>query len=333
MKEDRINILISKYLRKSCTPEEKEAVEQWRRENKSNQVHFDQLRQIEETLSKMDFIEDTNTDQEWDKLRITLPLSSELESGTIRSLNPNYKKYFSIAAALAALVLITWLFLPRFSNTTPGIAQEFTTAKGETKEYQLPDGTSVQLNADSYLAIVGDFSKKERRVRLQGEAYFEVAKNPEKPFLVETEGVFTQVLGTAFNLRAYPESEAIKLSVSEGKVAFKSSEDEGLLLLANNAASYDKPSRTFRTEVFQQAEAIAWLNGGLYFKDETLNNIFLELERKFDIKIDNQTNLGEEKYAAEFDHIESPKALMDLIAISFNLSYAQEDNVIIISNK
>lgn len=334
MKEDRLNILISKYLRNNCTPEERKVVEQWKLKNRSNQAHFEQMQKIEDTLSGMAFVMENETDAEWNRLKGTLNLPSEVEQeGNIRWLNLRYKKYLSLAAALAALVVIVWLVLPKFSNNTSGTAQEYSVPKGEIIEYELADGTLVKLNADSYLAVIEGFSKKERRVRLQGEAYFNVAKDPEKPFIVETGEVYTQVIGTAFNLRAYPESSQIKLSVTEGEVAFKSTVDEGLRLLANNAASYDKSSRTFQTEAFQAGAVEAWLNNGFYFKNEKLSDIFLELERRFDIKIDNQTSLNEEPYSAELEPLNSPNPLLDLIAISFDLSYTQTGNVIVIQQK
>lgn len=330
MKEDKIDILISKYLNNSCTPEEKVQVEKWKAAEKANQRYFEQFEKVESLLSEMDFVAEPETDQEWQKLRNEIETSAESkQEAKVRSL-PAYKKYLSIAAAFAALVVIGWLLLPQFYSSTPGIAQEYTIPKGETKSVALPDGSTVNLNADSYLAVIEGFSEKERRVRLQGEAYFEIARNPEKPFIVETEKARTQVLGTAFNLRAYPESEQIRLSVTEGRVAFRTDDLEGVVLTANKAASFDKSTQTFQVETYEQGTATAWLTGGLYFKDASLSTIFRELERRFDVTIQNESGLGEEAYSVELEQVDSVTTLLDLIAISFSVSYTQQGKVITI---
>lgn len=332
MKENRIDILISKYLRKVATTEEQKSVEDWRGKSEANQAYFAQMEKVEATLAQMDFVADAETDLEWDKLKGKLEIN-EHEETPIRSLRPNYRRYLAIAAALAALLVISWLILPELGRNNATIVQQYQTPKGLIQEFQLPDGSRVALNADSKLEVAKQFGKKERRVSLQGEAYFEVAKNPDQPFIVQTGDVVTQVLGTAFNLRAYPESPEIELSVTEGKVAFKTRVQEGLVVSGSNAARFDKQSEAFQTVGYEGQQVASWKDGGIYFKDTPLQAIFTELERRFDVKIVNQSTLGEEAYSANLGQIDTPDQLLDILSVSFNLTYSRSGDVITITQK
>jgi len=123
-----------------------------------------------------------------------------------------YHRMVKIAAI--AIIFLGITFLASYLINTGSISQ--VAAKGEKKTILLPDGSLVFLNSKSSISYSKDF-KNKRELKLTGEAYFEVKKNPERPFLVETEKIKTRVLGTSFNIKAYKNSQTM-VSVNTGKV-------------------------------------------------------------------------------------------------------------------
>ena len=169
------------------------------------------------------------------------------------------------AAAVAVLCVLGWwayyMFAPVPLQTVSTLA--------ETRSITLPDQTEIVLNRYSTLTYPERFRGKDRKVQLQGEAYFEVSKDAAHPFKVEAEAVIVQVLGTHFNIEAYPEDAQVKTTLLEGSVAVSliGKKEERLVLSPNESAIYnkDKKSLTLHTEK-DASEEIAWRNGTLLFK-------------------------------------------------------------------
>lgn len=132
-----------------------------------------------------------------------------------------YLKYLSIAALLLFLVGMSVIFIQfkEIRNPVDSIKTiSASTNKGSKTSLVLPDGTKVWINADTKLTYGEDFGNKDRSVNLTGEAYFDVAKDPSRPFLVHTKYAIIKALGTSFNVKAYPESPRTENSLIEGLV-------------------------------------------------------------------------------------------------------------------
>ncbi|WP_316817658.1 FecR family protein [Pedobacter nyackensis] len=156
------------------------------------------------------------------------------------------------------------------------------TPVGGTYELVLLDGTRIWLNAGSSLKYPAMFAKDERKVELIGEAYFEVSHNPKKPFIVKTANrQVVKVLGTHFNLNAYPDDQVYRTTLFEGKVEVSNGRTEVILkpfqqaLLQNGALTVNEVA---------DATAISWKDEQFAFKDETLENILNEFERWYDVE-------------------------------------------------
>jgi ferric-dicitrate binding protein FerR (iron transport regulator) len=133
------------------------------------------------------------------------------------------------AAAVVILGVALWWMLGRQdAGLTVSIA--YSAEKGKIENVTLPDGSSVALNAGSTLEALQGFGGKERRVKLCGEAFFQVEHDKSKPFIVEADGASVRVVGTAFNVSAYSESGSVTTTVAEGKVEFSSGKKEKALL-------------------------------------------------------------------------------------------------------
>ncbi|MGK6350153.1 FecR family protein [Parapedobacter sp. DT-150] len=163
------------------------------------------------------------------------------------------------------------------------------TPKGGQYQIVLPDGTKVWLNADSRLEYPVMFSGDTRNVQLEGEAYFEVAENKEKPFIVHTAGERVQVLGTHFNINAYRDEQISTVALLEGKVK---------VTLPNNTARVLRPGEqssvsngTIEVQPVNVDEAVAWKNGEFMFNNENLSSVMRKLARWYNLEIELEPGL------------------------------------------
>ncbi|HWV73304.1 MAG TPA: FecR domain-containing protein [Pseudosphingobacterium sp.] len=154
-----------------------------------------------------------------------------------------------------------------------------------TKDYKLilADGTKVWLNSSSQLRFPMSFSGSSREVYLEGEAYFEIAQNIQKPFIVHTAKAKVHVLGTKFNLNAYG-NENVNTSLLEGKVKMEAPTGEAILLSPGNKGIYN-PLKGFSKESFDINEIVSWKEGLYYFRNTSLQEISQVMHRWFDITI------------------------------------------------
>ena len=156
----------------------------------------------------------------------------------------------------------------------------------------LPDGTKVWLNAGTIMKYFTGTSGKQRKVDLNGEAYFEVAKNPAKPFLVQKGGMSVEVLGTHFNVNAYDDDQDAKITLLEGKVQVSASRGVGTtagvgILSPGQQASVLQNSAVVRLKKVDPTEAVAWKNGEFLFDEGTdIHNIMRQLSRWYNVEVE-----------------------------------------------
>ena len=160
-----------------------------------------------------------------------------------------------------------------------------TCAFGDKTEMVLPDSTKVWLNSGSTLKFNNNFQQKIREVYLDGEAYFSVTKDKKRTFRVKSHEVFVDVLGTEFNLKAYPEEEYISATLITGRINF-CSETQQTILNPNQKLVYNKKSK--ESKVYKLSDSypeVEWKDGRLVFRNESLETLELKLERWFDVDI------------------------------------------------
>lgn len=150
----------------------------------------------------------------------------------------------------------------------------------------LEDGTRVWLNADSRLRYPVVFSEKERRVFLEGEAYFEVKRNPVRPFYVESRGQVVKVLGTTFDVSAYPEEEAVYTTLYRGSVGIEGGRDGRLLVLVpGEQAELVVGSGEVVVRKVDVSQVTSWRSGIFVFEEQTLERIMLKLARWYNVTV------------------------------------------------
>jgi len=244
-------------------------------------------------------------------------LSRELDE-LMRS-NPEPRRYINSrliwrVAAMVILVLgIGWVLTDRYVNRT------HTLISGNVfTPFTLPDGTTIWLNEGSELTYQSAYNKERREVVLRGEGYFEVKRNVSKPFVVRTGKVTTEVLGTSFNLRGYPEEQVVELAVTQGKVNFGGSAPAAVN--TGEAATFDVTSQQVHVRR-ADLNAAAWKTGKLYFKNAALREVIRDLERYYHVKIEAKDRaLLDCRLAVYFDHMPLEEVL-HVICLTLNVNY------------
>ncbi|ALL05007.1 hypothetical protein AQ505_05560 [Pedobacter sp. PACM 27299] len=165
------------------------------------------------------------------------------------------------------------------------------TPKGGQYQVNLPDGTKVWLNAASSLSYPVSFTGDKREVKLLGEAYFEVAKNKNMPFVVYSKGQEVEVLGTHFNVNAYPDEAKTKTTLLEGSVKVKLLVAKGTALLKPGQQSVYEGDQ-LDVNAIDVAEVIAWKEGYFLFQDEDIRSIMRKIARWYDVEIVYAANIS-----------------------------------------
>ncbi|WP_316811458.1 FecR family protein [Pedobacter heparinus] len=178
---------------------------------------------------------------------------------------------------------------PSGLGMTKGVGMtSVTTPRGGMYQVILPDGTHVWLNADSKISFPSQFIGKERKILLlYGEAYFEVAKNKQKPFIVDAGRQKIAVLGTHFNVNAYREEQAMKTTLLEGRVEV---EDSGVSKVLTPGSQAYSGSDGLRIVTVNVNDIIDWKNGDFVFKGETLENIMRKVARWYNVQVEYAPN-------------------------------------------
>ena len=204
-----------------------------------------------------------------------------------------------------------------------------------TQIVQLPDGSEVTLNRYSQLAYPNRFKEQNREVSLKGEAYFAVSKDKNHPFIVQTGVVDVRVLGTEFNVEAYPRDALVKATLYEGSVAVDAENDNSLVLVPGELAVYDKEARLLnKSHATKMDDEIAWKDGALIFSNTSLREISRQLSNAFNVEIVIEgEQLGERKLSGRFIHGETLETILSLLQSAGQFDVKTENQTLyILSN-
>jgi ferric-dicitrate binding protein FerR (iron transport regulator) len=227
-----------------------------------------------------------------------------------------------MAAVLAVFIGIGYFAYTTFFEDKMIV---LTTAAGERISHYLPDSSQVWLNENSQLAYAEDFSAAHRIVRLTGEGFFEVRKAEGKRFTVLTEEAKTEVIGTSFNVRAYPD-EDVKVQVVSGKVAFSPRNEDNSVFLEPGFEGLLEKDKVPEKSAIEDPNFRAWQNHELIFNNTSLQQLAQTLEAYFNISmhIDNP-NLANCRFTATFDQPDITE-ILKVLSITGNLTYDQQGN-------
>ena len=210
------------------------------------------------------------------------------------------------------------------------------TTLAETRTILLPDGTSVTLNHYSSLSYPKQFKSDNREVELSGEAYFEVSKSKKHPFIVQTETIDVQVLGTHFNVDAYPDNPDVKTTLLTGSVAVSNKNNSvHMVLKPNEVAIYNKVEQKLTRKVLENAgDEVSWRHGEFIFDDLPLQEIARELSNSFGTTIHiADSTLRNYRVTARFRNGEDLETILSVLHNAGYFNYSRNTQQITITPK
>jgi transmembrane sensor len=181
------------------------------------------------------------------------------------------------------------------------------TEPGQKLSFHLDDGTIVILNSGSKLYYPANFDSLERKVVLDGEAFFDVSKDVDRPFRVETSSIVTTALGTSFNINAFSSAENIEVDLVHGRVSVRkiaqTNDPNTMMLNPGEMATVAKSNFSMEKSTFNFIEKISWKDGIIYFKEACYEKIVSKLENWYGVSINtNRAPLKEWKFTGQFEN-------------------------------
>ena len=242
--------------------------------------------------------------------------------------------YLRYVAIVAVILSIGWggFRLIRSNQEKVLTYTEVHVKNGEHKRIILPDGTSVTLNAGSYLRYPREFITDVRRIEMNGEAFFEVTRDEEKPFLIHTKDADVKVLGTSFNVKAFDMDEQLTVSVQTGKVQVDLPEAM-MRLLPDEQFVMDKTKGEFQKRNEDARLSTVWIKGGLYFNRTPIRTVVNELVRMYNRTIEFAPGAEYDDYIYGEHDNKSLEAVLKSIQYSTDIKYRIEyDKIVLYKN-
>lgn len=239
--------------------------------------------------------------------------------------------YLRYVAIVAVILSIGWggFRLIRSNQEKVLTYTEVHVKNGEHKRVILPDGTSVTLNAGSYLRYPREFITDVRRIEMNGEAFFEVTRDEEKPFLIHTKDADVKVLGTSFNVKAFDMDEQLTVSVQTGKVQVDLPEAM-MRLLPDEQFVMDKTKGEFQKRNEDARLSTVWIKGGLYFNRTPIRTVVNELVRMYNRTIEFAPGAEYDDYIYGEHDNKSLEAVLKSIQYSTDIKYRIENDKIVL---
>ena len=292
--------LIEKYLNGTALPKEREEVFAWIEENEENGEIFSELRKLYD---------------------ITVWNATYSSKQNKRFSLSFWQSFAAIFLLLLSLGTAVFLFSREKLPTT--IVDTVTCPQGQRLELALSDGTKVWLNSNSTL----NFSTWEdfRTVELNGEAYFEVAYDPKRPFIVKTHECDITVLGTTFEVMSYEESNLFECSLIEGKISLKSHYNDQEIIMSTDEKVLIKNGVITRSKI-EEDEEFLWRNGICSFKNQPLSTVFEQLALLHEVTINLENpEIGLQMCTGKFRNKDGIDHILSILQKNYQFNCEKDD--------
>lgn len=211
-------------------------------------------------------------------------------------------------------------------------ALEAYSPNGAMLSVTLPDSTEVILNSGSVVRYPSSFTKNQRVIQLNGEAFFDVSKDPANPFIIQTQGMEVKVLGTRFNLKSFEDEDVVQLTLEEGAIVAQmdvSDEKKEVCLAPGEQIILNKRTGEITNKKVELQRYIGWTSGRLFFNDNTLEEIARELEKKFDVVITIASErFKKQRFYCDFGQDDSLDYILGLLSLGSSWTYKISGNQI-----
>lgn len=320
--------LLKRYAEGNCTPVEKKTVESWLQEE-TNFFADDSIQAVDDKMLEQEI---------WEKVQQQIAVKHQARPAPVRTLWPR----LVAAACLIGFIAAGWFLFKTRPQDITGEGQSasisfktYTVPKGARSRLVLPDSTVIHLMGGSVIAYPETFASAKREVVLEkGEAFLEVAHNPQWPFVLRSAGSEIKVLGTKFSVRNRDDDPVITVTLTEGSIRFTSA-TSSQLLKPGEQLQYDKPGQLITgVKTIREKDRVAgWTEGKLYFKEEPLRNALSRLEDYYGVHfiLKDKVNLNV-PLTATIDNLPL-KQVLAMMAFSTHLRFSATDSTIQVSSK
>lgn len=338
-------LLIQRYVSGNATPDERRKLNRWMDETPENRHLVQEVEKIWDLTPEEKF--EVNVQEAWEKFHeenVRESLRRKVEASFRNSSNHDHLISIYRAAAVLLVVLFTGLLAGHQisqnsdAEQTAGFhvmqMQDLITGKGEKARVTFSDGTEVVLNSASSITFPEEFQGANREVYLDGEAYFKVTHDPDHPFIVNSQGISVQVLGTEFNIRGWSGDPSVDVAVRDGKVSVnafnkKKEKDSEVILTEDLYTTVKKggvPSPPKKVDVRKH---LLWTSGGLNFDDEPFGQVILNIERRFnvDINVSADEDIRNVPFTGAFQQADLDEVL-SVVAASMEMEYSRKGSVV-----
>lgn len=332
MKDDEyIQSLYRKFVANQCNAEEMERVFK-SLEDSDNEILFQQLIDASfETEMAGNAAIDAETSGRM-KEKITVGMSAGT-AAVVRRLA--WRPLARIAAMLVLGLLLgaTAYFMHTPQAKPPVVYAESTVPQGKKMTLLLSDGTRVWLNAESRFSYPQSFVGGTRRVFLEGEAYFEVSPDKARPFVIGSGKLTTTVLGTSFNVKAYPNDSAAEVAVLTGRVSVATDRAQYVLLPAQKAV-YEVARNELRRETARNpADYTIWRDGKIHLQSMRMDDVARMLTRKYGVNVRFANPATRQcRVTAKFDNVPLKKILF-AVCSAIDATYKDNGEEVLITGK
>lgn len=308
---ENIDELIAKRLTGEINDDEQAILIQWLQTSEANQLYFDQMQQLWQKSVIAQAVLDDAPDVEAALNRTKAKIRQATSGGKAKRIGIN-PWWLGMAASLALLATAIWFFQSRGETAVTVYASQ-----ENTRLDTLSDGSTIALNQHSSLTTA--FDKKNRHIKMHGEAYFEVTKDPEKPFIIEVRAVEVTVVGTRFNVDNHSDSTKVVVSVEEGRVKVQIG-TQIIYLNAGEQATIDcSNGEILRSSLPPAGNVKAWFDRRFIFDDVPLSEVIPILEKAYNVQIElKNKNLGNCRLHSRFNN-EPISRVLSLISETFSL--------------
>jgi transmembrane sensor len=325
--------LLAKYLCNEVNALEKLEVETWLNQSVENREELEQSRKTLDNIDAFYKVKSFDSVVAWNTLKAKMnpPQMKVIQRKKIRK--EVISRFYKYAAIIVfAILLGSAGFYIGFRNKVTEVYSEIISTQNQIiNEYILPDGSVVALNSSSKLVFPKHFKGDTREVTIYGEAFFDVKPNPEKPFIINAGNAQVKVVGTSFNVCAYPETETVEVVVETGKVQLISKitetfagANEVYLVPGEKGILFNKSSILEKSQN-SNLNFLAWKTRDFIFNDIPLNEVFTCLEKTYHVNIQvTDPVLNDLKLNAQFDK-KPIDFILNVVGLTFNLELSVVD--------
>lgn len=332
--------LLAKYLCNEVNPVEKSEVEAWLEQSVENRDELEQSRKMLDSIDTFYRTErfDSEIALKNVKSKLNQPKMKIVQHKTIGK--EAITRFYRYAAIIVfALLLGSAGFYLGFRNHTTEVYSEIISTPNQViNEYTLPDGSVVALNSNSKLVFPKQFKGDTREVTIEGEAFFDVTPNPEKPFIINAGNAQVKVVGTSFNVAAYPETEMVEVIVKTGKVEVINKNEVDLSTAKQVYLTPGEKGILFSNKGIPEKSKnidpnyLAWKTHDFFFDEVPLGEVFKCLEKTYHVNIDVlQPELNDLKLNAQFDK-KPIDFILNVVSLTFNLDLSVDKELYTFSN-